>query len=50
MLGAYREEHCQYVSKKHYATFPIKKGKYADCEDLLPKCTLEGKFLIILIY
>ena len=47
---AYREEHCQCVSKKYCATCSIKKGKCADCEDLPPKCTSDSKFLIILIY
>ena len=47
---AYRKEHYQCVSKKYCATCSIKKEKCTDCEDLPPKCTSNGKFLIILIY
>ena len=47
---AYREEHCQCISKKYYATCTIKNGKYADCKELPPKCTSDSEFKIIISF
>lgn len=41
---AHREENCQCVAKKYCTTCAVKKGKCADCKELLPKCTTDGNF------
>lgn len=42
-IYAYREEYCQCISKKYYATYAIKKGKCADYKELTPKCISDSK-------
>lgn len=47
---AFREEHCQYVAKAYCSTCSAKKGKCADCEDLPPKYTTNGKLIASVSY
>lgn len=44
-LYVYQEIICQYIIKKYYATYLVKKGKCIDCENLShPKCTSNYKY------
>ena len=47
---AHREENCECVGKKYCTTCAIKKGKYANCKKLSPKCTTNGNFFLIINY
>lgn len=44
------EAFCQYILKKHCITCKLKKGKYGDYKELLPKYTTQNKFLINKIF
>lgn len=43
-LYVYWKSICQYLIKKYYATYLVKKGKYIDCKDLSPKYTSDCKY------
>lgn len=46
----YKEKHCQYISKKFCITCTIKRKKCINCKELLPKCTLDNEFKIIISF
>lgn len=41
----YQKEICQYMSKDYCITCFIKKEKYANCKDLLLKCTNNSNYI-----
>lgn len=41
----YRQVIYQCITKKYCTTFTAKKRKCANCEELLPKCTSNSKFI-----
>lgn len=45
-----RKISCQCVAKQYCAQCSSKKGKYMDCEDLLPRCSSEGMIFFLLYY
>ena len=47
---AQREANCQCVGKTYCTTCAIKKGKCANWKKLLPKCTTNGNFFLIINY
>lgn len=46
-MYVYSEEICQYISKKYYVFFSIKKEKDADYEDLLFKYISNSKYIFL---
>lgn len=49
-ICVYREEYCQCISKKYCVSYAIKKEKYTDYKEILPKCTSYSEFKIIISF